>query len=69
MPRTKDNRVVVGKKSRNREIRRYFYKRWGEGLRVEIVIAEIISRWCLSESTIMQIIKGQGHYKDDETIK
>jgi Mor family transcriptional regulator len=69
MTRVKDNRVKFGKANRNKEIRKCFSKRWGEdGIRWEIVMSEMILKYGLSESTIYQIVKRHGYYKDEETI-
>lgn len=64
MPRTIDERVLEGKRNRNNEIRKHFEKRWGDGLRYEIIESEIIMKWGLSASTINKIMKGYGNYSD-----
>lgn len=62
MPKITDKRVQEGKKNRDRKIRKYFDKRWKDGLRTEVIIEEVIFEWGLSESTINKILKE----KDDE---
>ncbi len=64
MVKIKDIRILKGKKRRNEEIRRYFEKRFNSGLRYEVVMDELILRYGLSESTIYQIIKRKGSYKN-----
>ena len=66
MPKLKDERIRSGKLNRNREIKIYFEKRWEKGIRWEVIIDEIIMKWGIGESTINQIIKGNGNYKNNE---
>jgi hypothetical protein len=62
--RNKDNRLIQGKKNRNNDIRNYFEKRYNEGIRYELIEEEIMLKWGLASSTIYQIIKNYGFYKD-----
>lgn len=59
----KDDRVRLGKQNRNNAIRKYFEKRYNDGLRYEVIEEEIILKWGLSASTIYMILKGYGYYK------
>lgn len=58
MPKITDARVLLGKQNRNNDIRKYFEKRWGDGLRYEVIEEEIILKWGVSPSTINKIMKG-----------
>ncbi len=58
MPKIKDKRVVQGKKNRNEDIRKYFEKRWNDGIRYEIIEEEVILKWGVSVSVITRIMKG-----------
>lgn len=70
MPRkTKDQRVIDGKKNRNRRIRKRFAALWNDGKRIECIMDILISETGLSESTITQIVKNYGHYNDDSDDK
>ena len=62
MPRVTDERVLRGKINRNNDIRKYFEKRFNEGLRYDVIEEEIILKWGVSNSTINKIIKGYGIY-------
>lgn len=62
MPKITDKRVQEGKKNRDKKIRKYFIKRWKDGLRTEVIIEEVIFEWGLSESSINKILKE----KDEE---
>lgn len=67
MPKkTQDLRVAQGRLNRNRAIRKYFEKRYNTGMRMDVVVSEIISIWGLTEGTITQIVKKRGYYKSDE---
>lgn len=57
MPKIKDNRVIQGKKNRDREIKKHFDKRFNEGLRYEVIENEVILKWGVSISTINRILK------------
>ena len=57
MPKIKDERILQGKKNRDNEIRKYFEKRWKEGLRYEIIEDEVILKWGISPSAITRIMK------------
>lgn len=63
MARIIDDRIFRGKQNRNEKIRRYFEKRWLEGIRWEIIESEIILEWGVSSSTINKIMKKYGDYK------
>lgn len=58
MPKITDKRIMIGKRNRNAEIRKYFEKRWGEGVRYEVIEEEVILKWGVSGSTIEKIMKG-----------
>lgn len=65
MPRpVKDKRVEIGKRNRNESIRKYFEKRYNDGVRYEVIEEEIILKWGLSSSTINMILNQYGAYKD-----
>ena len=64
--RVKDIRVLQGRRNRNASIRSYFSRRLEAGYRYDFIVDEIIKRWGLSESTINQIIKGYGGYKNND---
>lgn len=66
MPKITDERVLIGKQNRNNDIREYFSKRWGAGLRYEVIEEEIILKWGVSPSTINKIMKGYGSYKQED---
>lgn len=57
MPAIKDKRVIEGKKNRDNEIRKFFKKRWSEGLRYEVIEAEVIAKWGVSSSMITKLMK------------
>lgn len=57
MPKIKDKRVSEGKLNRNREIRKFFDKRWKDGLRTDVIYEEVIAKWGLSTSSINKILK------------
>lgn len=63
MPRITDKRIIEGRRNRNNDIRKYFDKRWADGLRYEIIEEEIILKWGVSASMIYQIMKGYGVYQ------
>jgi hypothetical protein len=65
MPLIKDGRINDGKKNRNKAIREHFARRFNDGIRYEVIMDELIHKFGLSESTINQIIKGYGNYKDE----
>lgn len=58
MPKIKDERVLQGKKNRDNEIRKYFEKRWNDGLRYEVIETEVILKWGVSVSVVTRIMKG-----------
>ena len=62
MPKVRDERIRTGKINRNKSIRAYFEKRFNAGIRYEVIVGEIINEYGLSESTIYQIVKGNGNY-------
>ena len=57
MPRITDERVLAGKRNRDRDIRKYFDKRWKDGLRTEVIYDEVINKWGLSSGMISKILK------------
>lgn len=63
MPKITDKRIIEGRRNRNNDIRKYFVKRWSDGLRYEIIEEEIILKWGVSSSMIYQIMKGYGVYQ------
>lgn len=71
MPKIKDKRVSEGKKNRNRAIRKYFDKRWNDGLRTEVIYDEVIAKWGLSASSINKILKqtDDEDYDNNQTKK
>lgn len=69
MPRIKDKRVLEGKKNRNRNIRKYFDKRWKDGLRTEVIYEEVIDKWGLSSATINNILKQTDEIEADHDNK
>jgi oxalate decarboxylase/phosphoglucose isomerase-like protein (cupin superfamily) len=58
MPKIVDKRVLQGKKNRNEEIRKYFAKRWKDGMRYEVIEEEVILKWGVSASVITKIMQG-----------
>lgn len=67
MPKqTKDKRVIQGKQNRNDRIRKRFGSLWENGMRMEVIIETLILETGLSESTIYQIVKQIGNYKEKE---
>lgn len=57
MPIIKDKRVIEGKKNRDNEIRKFFTKRWNDGLRYEVIEDEVIAKWGVSSSAITKLMK------------
>lgn len=64
MPVIKDKRVLAGKRKKRDTIRAEFDAYRNDGRTIEWTLDKIISRHGYSESTIMQIVKRQGCYKD-----
>ncbi len=61
----KNKRVAELRRIRNNRIRVRFEEFFNSGLRYDIVIAKLIEEFCLCESTLSQIVKKQGKYKDN----
>ncbi len=64
MPKIIDPRVVEAKKQRNEMIRKKFRAFMNDGRTVEWALNELVKEWGLSESTITQIVKEYGNYKN-----
>ena len=63
MPRIKDERLIAARKKRQDKIRKRFDELFNQGLRYEIVMNTLIEESGYSESTINQIVKQYGNYK------
>jgi len=65
MPKITDKELIAAKKKRNDKIRVRFAEKYDkEGKRTDIILSELVSEFCLSQGTIMQILKRHGKYKD-----
>lgn len=64
MPRVKDQRVLQSKKRIRECIRKEFAKYLNDGRTYSYAIGKLIDKYGYSESTIYQIIKQIGKYKD-----
>ncbi len=63
MPRIKDNRVIQAKKAKYCAIRKEFQALMEEGRTYEYAINKLIAKYGYAESTLYQIIKQFGNYK------
>lgn len=64
MPRIRDERVINGKLYIRRCIRRDFADYMNDGRTYQYAINKLIERYGYAESTLYQIIKRLGKYKD-----
>jgi len=64
MPRIRDERVINGKLYIRRCIRRDFEAYLNDGRTYQYAITKLIERYGYAESTLYQMIKRLGKYKD-----
>lgn len=64
MPRVKDKRVINSKMKIRQCIRTEFFRYMNDGRKYSYAIDKLIEKYGYSESTLYQIIKRLGKYKD-----